>query len=235
MIRTGIWWRRALQSRLLAFALAIGGAGLGQFFGQVTPVDTANSRLIVHVSKAGLLSAFADNHEVEARLSEGVIDETARRVRLVVDTRRMNVLDPHLSPEKRQQVQERMLGPDVLDTARFPEVTFESTVVDEADRGHLVVHGRLSLHGVTRVIAMEVRNGGSGYVGTATLKQRDFGITPVTIAGGTVKVKNELQIEFDIRKTNRVVQTSGGWRKFLRRSEPDVLGLSHSDSRWRGQ
>lgn len=30
------------------------------------------------------------------------------------------------------------------------------------------------------------------------LKQRDFGITPVTVAGGTVKVKDELKIDLDI-------------------------------------
>jgi hypothetical protein len=35
------------------------------------------------------------------------------------------------------------------------------------------------------------------------LKQRDFGITPVSIAGGTVKVKNELTIDFDIRPSDR--------------------------------
>jgi len=36
------------------------------------------------------------------------------------------------------------------------------------------------------------------YHGDAILKQLDFGITPVSMAGGTVKVKNELKIEFDI-------------------------------------
>jgi hypothetical protein len=30
------------------------------------------------------------------------------------------------------------------------------------------------------------------------LKQRDFGITPVSVAGGTVKVKDQVKIEFDI-------------------------------------
>jgi len=39
---------------------------------------------------------------------------------------------------------------------------------------------------------------GSRYRGSATLKQTDFGITPVTVAGGTVKVKNEVKVEFDI-------------------------------------
>jgi hypothetical protein len=39
------------------------------------------------------------------------------------------------------------------------------------------------------------------YVGRFALKQRDFGITPVSIAGGTVRVKDELKIEFDILAT----------------------------------
>jgi hypothetical protein len=33
------------------------------------------------------------------------------------------------------------------------------------------------------------------------LKQTDFGITPISIGGGTVKVKNELRIDFDIVTT----------------------------------
>jgi len=58
--------------------------------------------------------------------------------------------------------------------------------------------GRLSLHGVTRQIAVDVRSENGRFLGTCTLKQRDFGITPITVAGGTVKVKDELEIEFDI-------------------------------------
>ncbi len=30
------------------------------------------------------------------------------------------------------------------------------------------------------------------------MKQRDFGIMPISIAGGTVKVKDEIKIEFDV-------------------------------------
>jgi hypothetical protein len=36
------------------------------------------------------------------------------------------------------------------------------------------------------------------YRGSASLKQTAFGITPITIAGGAVKVKDEVSIEFDI-------------------------------------
>jgi hypothetical protein len=36
------------------------------------------------------------------------------------------------------------------------------------------------------------------YFGDIQIRQRDFGITPIRIAGGTVSVKDELKIEFQI-------------------------------------
>jgi polyisoprenoid-binding protein YceI len=166
---------------------------------QLRPIDPVTSTMTVHVAKAGLFSAFGDNHEVSAPIMEGSIDEGARTVRLVIETQRMKVLDPHLAPDKRQQVQERMLGPEVLDVARFPRITFESTAVEQAGPGRLLVHGRLSLHGVTRAVTVNVTSDNGRFVGVSTLKQREFGITPVSVAGGTVKVKDELKIEFNIR------------------------------------
>jgi YceI-like protein len=166
---------------------------------QAHPIDTAQSKLHVYAFKSGLFSRFADNHAVEAPIVEGVIDERTSRVKFAIDARGMKVLDPRLSPDKRQQVQERMLGPEVLDSTRFPQIIFESTNVEPAGQGRLVVGGRLSLHGVTRPVLASVRKEDGRYVGTCTLRQQDFGITPISIAGGTVKVKDELKIDFDIR------------------------------------
>ena len=165
---------------------------------QEHPIDTASSKLTVRAFKTGLFSGFADNHEIEAPITEGSIDEAAGRVKFAVDSRRMKVLDPQMNPSRRQEVQERMLGPEVLDSTRFLQITFDSTSV-ERSKDLYVVHGQLSLHGVTRPIAVNVRSESGRYKGTFTLKQRDFGIAPISIAGGTVKVKDELQIEFDIR------------------------------------
>ena len=165
---------------------------------QEHPIDTASSKLTVRAFKTGLFSGFADNHEIQAPITEGSIDEAAGRVKFAVDSRRMKVLDPQMNPSRRQEVQERMLGPEVLDSTRFLQITFDSTSV-ERSKDLYVVHGQLLLHGVTRPIAVNVRSESGRYKGTFTLKQRDFGIAPISIAGGTVKVKDELQIEFDIR------------------------------------
>jgi len=174
---------------------------VGSATGQDTSIDTTHSKLLIHVSKSGVFSGFADNHEVEARIAKGSLDTKAGQLRLSVDSRQMRVLDPQLSADKRQQVQERMLGPEVLDSIRFPEITFESTHAEQELEGRVRVDGMLSLHGVRKRVSVLAKMENGRYTGRFSLKQRDFGITPVSIAGGTVKVKDQLTIEFDILTT----------------------------------
>src|SRR6516162_7412816 len=159
---------------------------------------TAHSVITVRVLKSGLFSAFGDNHEIRAPISSGFLDQAGNRVELVVDSRKLVVLDPNLAVEKRQQVQERMLGPEVLDSNQFREIRFEANNVKQEAADRFSVAGTLSLHGKRRPISLHVIRSNGHYRGEAVLNQRDFGITPVSVAGGTVKVKNELKIEFDV-------------------------------------
>lgn len=165
---------------------------------QIRPIDPQRSVLTVHVFKSGVFSAFADNHEIRAPISGGTVDEAAKRVELVVDSRKLVVLDPSLPPDKRQQVQERMLGPEVLDSSQFHEIRFEASSIKQEAPDRFLVSGNLSLHGKTRPIALHVSRSGEHLRGETALRQHDFGITPITVAGGTVKVKDELKIEFDV-------------------------------------
>jgi len=170
----------------------------GTTLAQTQPIDTAHSVITVRVLKSGLFSAFGDNHEIRAPISSGFLDQAGNRVELVVDSRKLVVLDPNLAVEKRQQVQERMLGPEVLDSNQFREIRFEANNVKQEAADHFSVAGTLSLHGKRRPISLHVIRSNGHYRGEAVLNQRDFGITPVSVAGGTVKVKNELKIEFDV-------------------------------------
>ena len=188
----------SVRKHLLIISVAVTLSVAPLAIGQVHPIDNS-SRLVVHAFKSGLFSGLADNHEIEAPISEGTVDEVGLRVRFVVESGRMKVLDPKLSADKRREVQERMQGPEVLDSARFPKITFESAKVEHTDQGALRVEGRLSLHGLSRPISVSVKKENGRYVGPCTLSQREFGISPISIAGGTVKVKDELKIEFDIK------------------------------------
>ena len=62
------------------------------------------------------------------------------------------------------------------------------------------VTGRLTIHGQTRSITFPVARVNGRYQGEVAIKQRDFGIEPIRIAGGAVKVKDEMKVQFDIAK-----------------------------------
>jgi polyisoprenoid-binding protein YceI len=83
-----------------------------------------------------------------------------------------------------------------LETKKFPEITFRSIQIDKLAEGEWRVDGDLSLHGVTKRISLNVKKTGESYTTHAVLKQTDFGIKPISIAGGAVKVKNEVEIDF---------------------------------------
>lgn len=84
-----------------------------------------------------------------------------------------------------------------------PQIKFEPTSVEQAGPARFLVRGQLSLHGHTRPVAVDVRTENGRYVGSSTFKQREFGITPVSVAGGTVTVKDELKIDLDVRTSTQ--------------------------------
>jgi polyisoprenoid-binding protein YceI len=161
-------------------------------------IDTQKSVMTVRVFKSGVFSAFGHEHEISAPIEHGTFHESQPAAELVVDARKMRVMDKEVSEKDRAEIQETMLGPKVLDTRQFPEIRFHSTAVEPGEKGRWVVRGELSLHGQTRPLRLEVQGEKGHYRGVAALKQRDFGIEPVSVGGGTVKVKDELRVEFEI-------------------------------------
>jgi polyisoprenoid-binding protein YceI len=167
--------------------------------GETRQIDTAQSKLTVFVYKSGLFSAFADDHIIDAPIASGTVSDTsALSVAIEVHAADLKVRDPNLSAGKRDEVQQRMAGPEVLDTQQFTSIAFESTAIQPNGTDRWTVIGRLTMHGQTRLVTFATTRANGRYRGTVALKQRDFGITPISIAGGTVKVKDELKIEFDI-------------------------------------
>jgi polyisoprenoid-binding protein YceI len=61
------------------------------------------------------------------------------------------------------------------------------------------VNGSLTLHGQTSEVTVEVKETDGHYLGTSRFKLTDFGIKPVKVAGGAIRVKDEVGIEFDIQ------------------------------------
>ncbi|HEY7617940.1 MAG TPA: YceI family protein [Terriglobales bacterium] len=162
-------------------------------------IDTEKSLMTVRVFKAGFFSAFAGHeHEISAPVESGSFSVENSTVELGVDARKLRVMDKDVSDKDRAEIQQTMLGPKVLDSERFPEIRFRSSSAARQADGKWLLKGELTVHGQARPIQVLVQERAGHYVGAAEVKQRDFGITPVTVGGGAVKVKNELRVEFDI-------------------------------------
>jgi hypothetical protein len=161
-------------------------------------IDTEKSVLPARVFKAGLFSGFAHDHEISAPIQEGSFESANPSVQLKVGARKLRVVDKDVSEKDRAEIQQTMLGAKVLDSETFPEIRFRSTRVGHLAGSKWLVHGELTMHGQTRPVTVDVIEQNGHYRGTAELKQKDFGITPISLGGGTIKVKNELRVEFDI-------------------------------------
>jgi|ERR1041384_5084384 polyisoprenoid-binding protein YceI len=161
-------------------------------------LDLAASKIIVHVEKSGLFSAFAHNHTIAAPLASGSLDSAQHTVQLTFHSADMKVLDPEAKKSERATIESTMKSDKVLDVAHFPDISFVVTSVESAAPNKYTVHGNLTLHGATRPIEMPVSFSAGHYGGKVNLKQTDFGIIPVKIAGGAVRVKDVIQITFDV-------------------------------------
>jgi polyisoprenoid-binding protein YceI len=174
-------------------------------------VDPASTSVVIQVGRGGLLSFAGHNHEVAAPAVEGRIwlnsvDLSRSRVALQFDARALKVTGRGEPAGDVAEVQRTMLSDRVLDVTRYPNITFESDQVSpqkrSADGFTLRVDGRLTLHGVTKPVSIPVvvRLDGNRMTasGQATVRQSEFGIRPVTAAGGTVRVKDEVGVTFSI-------------------------------------
>jgi len=69
---------------------------------------------------------------------------------------------------------------DFFEVEKYPTMTFKSTKVEAAGKGKYKVTGDLTLHGVTKPVALKVafspNAGGARLSVTGTMKRLDFGV-----------------------------------------------------------
>jgi len=98
---------------------------------------------------------------------------------------------------------------DFFDIEKFPTLEFSSTRI-EGTAADFTIHGSLTIHGVTRDVALkaefEGRNpdpwGGQrvGYSASTTINRKDFGLTwNAALETGGVVVGDEVRIELNVQ------------------------------------
>ena len=171
------------------------------------------STFTVQAYAEGLFSAFGHDPVIAIRDFSGeaeFVPETFEVANLKLTVKAASLAVANDVKDKDRLEIERMMREEVLETSKYPEVFFVSTSVSASrmgkDRYRARLIGDLTLHGVTQKnfwITSEVTLSGETLraKGDFTLKQTDFGIKLVSVAGGTLKVKNELKFSFNLVAT----------------------------------
>ena len=173
-------------------------------------LDAAASTFTVQAFAEGLLSAFGHDPVIRVRDFQGEVAfvpgtfENAS-LKLTVNANSLHVLND--VKEKDREDIECTMRDEVLETGKYPEIVFQSnnvTLTRVAEgRYRARVIGDLTLHGVTQNNIwlngeVTVSDDGLRAKGDCAIKQTDYKIKLISVAGGTLKIKNEVKCSFDI-------------------------------------
>ncbi len=179
-------------------------------------IDGKGSRFTVRAFATGMLSAFGHNPTIAIPDLQGDIEFVPdslqdASLRIVIQAASLVVADD-ISKKDRQEIERRMHD-EVLETDSFPEIVYEcshaSSIQKLADSLYMVaLNGELTLHGVTRNQQVPARVTVKGdtvrAAGEFSIRQSDYEIRLVSAAGGTVKLKDEIRLSFDISARKQV-------------------------------
>lgn len=177
--------------------------------GKLYRIDARRSGFIAQAFAEGLLSfvghdpTFAvERYGGEIRFADD--GKEIDSMLIVVQTDSISLLD-EMSDKDMMEIESTM-HEEVLESRQFPEITFVSKNVSMRQIGNgrfaVTANGNLSLHGKTRPQTITAEAEISGETiraeGGFTLVQSDFNIQQTKALGGTLKVKDEVKISFDI-------------------------------------
>jgi len=172
-------------------------------------IDGRSSRFTVRAFAAGLLAAMGHNPTIGIRDFSGEMQFNPEKLdagslKIIVKSSSLSVQDDISANDLREM--ERLMNQEVLETAKFPEILYEAlniAVTKMADTLYSVIlKGNLTLHGVSRSQPINVRVALLGSMlrasGDFSLNQTDYDIKLVSVAGGALKLKDEIKFSFEI-------------------------------------
>ena len=171
-------------------------------------IESVSSVVAMEVRRAGSLARLGHDHVVASHDVRGYVEPDVGRADLYVFLERLVVDEPDLRKQAgfvteptaeaiagtRRNMLERTLEAD-----RYPFVT----VAVHRAAGAAAADVSIVLHGTTRTVHVPLTVNENPETidvkGELALRQTDFGITPLSVAGGAIQVQDEVKLRFDIR------------------------------------
>ncbi len=188
--------------------------------GRVFNLDRSNSTLRILTYRGGKLAHLGHNHLITSRdlWGYGVLAKAldASRFALCVPVQTLIVDDPQLREVAGEAFAEEvtdsaiagtrrnMLGERQLNGDHYPYIVVVGRIVgDQAPQVsmELELHVRDKVHTVPAVARFEQSARSVVISGSVQVKQTDLGLQPYTVLFGALTVRDEIDIQFDLRAT----------------------------------
>jgi polyisoprenoid-binding protein YceI len=172
-------------------------------------IDSRASRFTVQAFATGLLSRMGHNPIIGIREFSGEMQFNPDKLEaggfsLVIKSASLSVQND-ISDKDLREI-ERLMNQEVLETAKFPEIVYEANSISVTKMTDMLcsatLNGKLTMHGVTRnqtiVVRVALLESMLRASGDFTLDQTDYNIKLVSVAGGALKLKDELKFSFEM-------------------------------------
>lgn len=172
-------------------------------------LDKRSSNFAVRAYATGMLASMGHNptfairdFDGDANLDTASPDKSSLRIQIRANS--LEVTDEIKSKDRKEI--ESTMNEKVLQCEKYPTILFETTGAAAEQQGEgryrFTMHGNLSLHGVTRSLPVTAQVAVFGDTlrafGEFAILQSDFDIAPVSVAGGALKLKDQIKFTFDV-------------------------------------
>lgn len=156
-------------------------------------VETSHTRVQFSVSHMGFSDWYGDFAGVTGTLSLDPAHTGDSKVDIVIPVASVTTTSAKLDGE--------LKGVDWLDAVKYPTIRFTSVHVMPTGTNKATIHGNLTLHGVTKPVALEATFNGSGinpmskavtvgFNATTRIKRSDFGVSAyVPLIGDEIDIR----------------------------------------------
>ena len=107
-------------------------------------------------------------------------------------------------------------SPDFFDTAKFPEITFNSTKIVAKSKDVYEVTGNLTIKGVTKPVVLTVAANGfagdghggqkAGFDVTGKINRKDFGVSWNSIVDGNAMLGDDVDILITVEANKKMTE-----------------------------
>ena len=197
------------MSRLFHFTVAVAAlAAPALTWASTWEIDTAHTSAQFAVKHLVISTVRGQLGKVTGTVTLDDTDLTKSSVEATIDT--------HGVDTREAKRDDHLRGPDFLDVAKYPTITFKSKQVEKVSDDTYKVSGDLTLRGVTKPVVLTVQGSPKpmqdpmgnlklGGVATTRINRQDFGVSwSKSLDGGGLVVGDDVDVTIDVevKKTN---------------------------------